>query len=145
MRCGRHCHGDAVLAAARRQADRAPTPTRIKSNALLYSAKAHGIYASDMEKYFKEKGFRTFTIRGEWEDLSQQLDKGRPLIVALQPAHGAPLHYVVVAGSDQEQGIVMLNDPAQRKLLKQDRPSFEREWSAAGKWTLLALPQTDLH
>ena len=37
----------------------------------------------------------------------------------------------------------MVNDPAQRKLLKQDRPSFEREWSAAGKWTLLALPQTD--
>ena len=98
-----------------------------------------------MEKYFKEKGFRTFTIRGEWEDLRQHLDKGRPLIVALQPAHGASLHYVVVAGLDQEQGIVMLNDPAQRKLLKQDRPSFEREWSAAGKWTLLALPQTDLH
>ena len=49
----------------------------------LYSAKAHGIYASDMEKYFKEKGFRTFTIRGEWEDLRQHLDKGRPLIVAL--------------------------------------------------------------
>jgi ABC-type bacteriocin/lantibiotic exporter with double-glycine peptidase domain len=121
----------------------------------LYSAKAHGIYASDMEKYFKEKGFRTFTIRGEWEDLRQHLDKGRPLIVALQPAHGAPLHYVVVAGlvetgsvvtgKDQEQGIVMLNDPAQRKLLKQDRPGFEREWSAAGKWTLLALPQNDLH
>src|SRR5437667_7801308 len=34
----------------------------------LYSAKAHGIYASDMERYFREKGFRTFTIRGEWED-----------------------------------------------------------------------------
>src|SRR5450759_3382040 len=27
----------------------------------LYSAKAHGIYASDMERYFQEKGFRTFT------------------------------------------------------------------------------------
>ena len=36
---------------------------------------------------------------------------------------------------------MMLNDPAQRKLSEQDRPSFEREWSAAGKWTLLALPQ----
>src|ERR1700736_3481531 len=42
----------------------------------LYSAKAHGIYASDMERYFREKGFRTFTIRGEWEDLKQHLDKG---------------------------------------------------------------------
>src|SRR6266852_7737738 len=109
----------------------------------LYSAKARGIYASEMERYFREKGFRTFTIRGEWEDLKQHLDKGRPLIVALKPAGGVtPLHYVVVTGLDQEQGIVMVNDPAQRKLLKQDRSAFEQEWSAAGKWTLLAMPQT---
>ena len=109
----------------------------------LYSAKAHGIYASDMERYFTENGFRTFTIRGEWEDLKQHLDKGRPLLVALKPAGGgSPLHYVVVTGIDQEQEIVMVNDPAQRKLLKQNRSGFEREWSAAGRWTLLALPQT---
>jgi ABC-type bacteriocin/lantibiotic exporter with double-glycine peptidase domain len=109
----------------------------------LYSPKAHGIYASEMERYFGEKGYRTFTIRGEWEDLQQHLDKGRPLIVALKPASGdGPLHYVVVTGLDQTQGVVIVNDPAQRKLLKQDRDTFEREWSAAGKWTLLALPQT---
>ncbi|HEX3352232.1 MAG: C39 family peptidase [Terriglobales bacterium] len=106
----------------------------------LYSAKAHGIYAADMERYFKEKGYRTFTIRGEWADLEQHLDKGRPLVVALKPSGGdSPLHYVVVAGVDQD--VVLVNDPAQRKLLKQDRSSFEREWSAAGNWTLLALPQ----
>ena len=111
----------------------------------LYSAKAHGIFASDMERYFQENRFRTFTIRGEWEDLKQHLDKGRPLIVALKPvarkpASGGALHYVVVTGLGPE--MVMVNDPAQRKLLQQDRPSFEREWSAAGKWTLLVLPQT---
>ena len=95
-----------------------------------------------MERYFREKGFRTFTIRGEWEDLKQHLDKGRPLIVALKPAGGGTaLHYVVVTGLDQEQHVVMVNDPAQRQLLKLDLPGFEREWSAAGKWTLLALPQ----
>ena len=55
----------------------------------LYSAKAHGIYASDMERYFQEKGFRTFTIRGEWEDLEQHLRQGTSLIVALKPAAGA--------------------------------------------------------
>jgi predicted double-glycine peptidase len=104
----------------------------------LYSAKALGIYASDMERYFQANGFRTFTIRGEWEDLEQNLSNGRPLIVALKPAGGA-LHYVVVAGLGPK--IVMANDPAQRKLLQQDRESFEREWSAAGKWTLLAVPQ----
>jgi uncharacterized protein YvpB len=116
----------------------------------LFSAKAHGIYASDMERYFREHGFRTFTIRGEWEDLKQHLDKGRPLIVALKPVAlklagsgplGASLHYVVVSGLDQD--IIMVNDPAQRKLLKQDRSEFEQQWSAAGKWTLLALPQPE--
>ncbi len=112
--------------------------TRIQRT--LYSSKAHGIYASDMERYFQEQGFRTFTIRGGWEDLQQHLAQGRPLIVALKPAGGGALHYVVVSGLGPE--MVMVNDPAQRKLLQQDRPSFEREWSAAGKWTLLALPHT---
>ncbi len=105
----------------------------------LYSPQAHGIYASEMERYFQENGFRTFTIRGEWEDLKQHLDKGRPLIVALKPAMGDTLHYVVVTGLGPEA--VMVNDPAQRKLLQEDRSSFEREWAAAGKWTLLALPR----
>ena len=30
-----------------------------------------------------------------------------------------------------------------RKLLKQDRAEFEKQWSGANKWTLLALPQSD--
>jgi ABC-type bacteriocin/lantibiotic exporter with double-glycine peptidase domain len=111
----------------------------------LFSSQIHGIYASDMERYFQQGGFRTFAFEGEWESLKQHLEKGRPLIVALKPASGdLPLHYLVVTGLDSEQGLVLVNDPAQRKLLKQDRPSFEREWSAAGKWTLLALPQPDV-
>src|SRR5882757_4160139 len=85
-----------------------PDADAIQIQHLLYSAKARGIFASDMERYFREKRFRTFTIRGEWEDLKQHLDKGRPLIVALKPAGGgASLHYVVVTGVDQGQEIVM--------------------------------------
>jgi ABC-type bacteriocin/lantibiotic exporter with double-glycine peptidase domain len=107
----------------------------------LYSGQGRGIYASDVESYLQKQGFRTFVFRGEWADLKQHLAKGRPLIVALKPGGGdTPLHYVVVAGIDWEESLVLINDPAQRKLLKQDRASFEREWSAAGKWTLLALP-----
>jgi ABC-type bacteriocin/lantibiotic exporter with double-glycine peptidase domain len=110
----------------------------------LYSSQAHGIFASQMEHYFQQNGFRAFTIRGEWEDLQQHLRKGRPLIVALKSG-ASDLHYVVVAGLDSAQNLVLVNDPAQRKLLKQDRASFEREWSATEKWTLLALPQSDAH
>ncbi len=109
----------------------------------LYSPKGHGIYASDLEHYFEQQGFQTFAFRGEWQDLQQHLEEGRPLIVALKPRSGdSSLHYVVVTGLDRDNRLVLVNDPAQRKLLKQDQSAFEREWSAAGKWTLLALPQT---
>jgi len=108
----------------------------------LYVSSADGVYASAMERYFQEHQFRTFSFRGEWDDLRQHLQKGRPLIVALKPSGGdGSLHYVVVAGMDSEQEILLLNDPARRKLLKQDRAGFEKQWSATGKWTLLALPQ----
>jgi uncharacterized protein YvpB len=42
-----------------------------------------------------------------------------------------PLHYVVVAGLDEKRELVLLNDPAQRKLLKEDRSEFEQEWQVA--------------
>lgn len=104
----------------------------------LYSRPAHGIYASDLERYLQQHGYTTYRFAGGWADLQQHLAKGRPLIVALKP--GAALHYVVVAGIMQDPATVLVNDPAERKLLKRDWKSFEQEWSAAGKWTLLALP-----
>lgn len=108
----------------------------------LYVPGADGIYASAMEHYFQEHEFRTFPFRGDWELLEQHLQKGRPLIVALKPSgSNSPLHYVVVVGMDPKQKLVLLNDPARRKLLKQDRSGFEKQWSATGNWTLLALPQ----
>ena len=112
----------------------------------LYSREAHGIFASQMQQYFKDQGFQAFAFHGDWDTLKQHLEKGRPLILALRPsARDVPLHYVVLAGLDWDENVVLLNDPAQRKLLKQDRSSFEREWSAADKWTLLALPQSPTH
>jgi ABC-type bacteriocin/lantibiotic exporter with double-glycine peptidase domain len=108
----------------------------------LYAPGEDGVYASAMEHYFQKHGFRTFSFRGEWVDFQHHLERGRPLIVALKPSGGdGSLHYVVVAGLDSEKGIVLLNDPARRKLLKQNRAGFEKQWSATGNWTLLALPQ----
>ena len=73
--------------------------------------------------------------------LSHHLEKGRPLIVAVKPGAHLPLHYVVVAGLDPDEHVVLLNDPAQRKLLKEDDSRFEQEWKATGHWTLLAVPE----
>ncbi len=107
---------------------------------VLGSRAAHGIYAADMTRTFEQNGFRAFAFAGKWDDLEEQLEKGRPLIAAVQPEGSGSLHYVVVAGVDDGERMVLLNDPAQRKLLKEDRARFEREWRASGNWTLLAVP-----
>lgn len=109
----------------------------------LYVQGTDGIYASAMEQYFQKQEFRTFSFRGDWELLRQHLQKGRPLIAALKPSgSNGSLHYVVVVGLDTKQNLLLLNDPARRKLVKQDRSDFEKQWRATGEWTLLALPQT---
>jgi ABC-type bacteriocin/lantibiotic exporter with double-glycine peptidase domain len=108
----------------------------------LYANRAHGIYASDLEHYLQQYGFRTFIFQARLDDLKHHLAKGRPLIVALKPGSGdTALHYAVVTGLDWERRLVLKNDPAERKLLKQGESDFEREWKAAGNWTLLAVPQ----
>jgi predicted double-glycine peptidase len=118
-------------------ADEASDATAIQR--ALYSSKAHGIRASDMARYFEQHGFRAFAFTGKWEDLEQHLRKGRPLIVALKPSTlESSFHYVVVVGVDPDQEVVLVNDAAQRKLLKQERAGFESQWSATGRWTLLA-------
>ncbi|HLY43353.1 MAG TPA: C39 family peptidase [Terracidiphilus sp.] len=104
-----------------------------------------GIFASDMTDYFLQHGFAAFTFTGDLSLLQHHLHEGRPLIVALRPGSHVPLHYVVVAGVNEGEHTVLLNDPAQRKLLKQDESAFEREWKATGNWTLLAVPEGNPH
>jgi predicted double-glycine peptidase len=107
----------------------------------LYSHRAHGILASDLERYLKRSGFRAFAFRGEWRDLREHLAQGRPLIVALQIGNAkGPLHYVVVTGMDWQRAAVFVNDPARGKLMRIERDDFEKQWSAVKNWVLLALP-----
>lgn len=107
----------------------------------LYSRKAHGIFASDLERYLRESGFREFAVRGEWSDLRQHLEQGRPLLISVQPGGAkGPFHYVVVTGIDWQREAVFINDPARGKLLRIERQEFEKEWSAARNWMLLAVP-----
>jgi predicted double-glycine peptidase len=124
-----------------RSGHESPDATEIHRS--LSAQGSRGVYASAMKRYFEQRGFKAFSFRGEWNDLQDHLQKGRPLIVALkQSGADAPFHYVVVAGLDSQAGIVSLNDPARRKLLKQFRDDFEKQWSGANQWTLLALPQS---
>ncbi len=106
----------------------------------LYVPREHGIPASAMQSYLERHGFRAFALNGRWSDLEEQLGKGRPLIVAIRPQGQKDLHYVVIDGVDPARGLVMMNDPAERKLLPEERAAFEKDWGATHNWMLLAVP-----
>lgn len=106
----------------------------------LYEPRLHGIPAEAMQLYLRQHGYNAFTLRGTWKDLQRQLQKGRPLIAALKPQGQSELHYVVIDGVDSEKGLVSMNDPAERKLLTQERAAFEKHWRATQNWLLLAVP-----
>lgn len=100
----------------------------------------HGVPAKAMQQYLDQHGFTTFVLQGTWRDLENQIAKGRPLIVATRPRGDPQLHYLVVAGVDPVRSLVMMNDPADRKLLTEERAEFEKDWSATHNWLLLAVP-----
>ncbi len=111
----------------------------------LYSPRMHGITPAAMEDYLRRHGYLAFALNGRWTDLQQQVSKGRPVIVALRPRGQSELHYVVIAGVDPAAQQVLMNDPAVRKLLAQDRAAFEKDWSATHDWMLLAVPAPANH
>lgn len=109
----------------------------------LFSKEYDGIRASDIERYFQQHRYRAFVFRGNIEDLQHHLSNGRPLVLALQQNQKAGLHHFVVAtGISSDKSIILINDPAQRKLLKIDRDEFEKSWKDVDYWTLLAVPET---
>ena len=111
----------------------------------LYSQREHGIPATAMGAYLQRHALNAFAFAGKWSDLEEQIGKGRPLIVALRPQGQTELHYVVIDGIDSARGLVTMNDPAERKLLNEERARFEKEWSATHNWTLLAVPAAGSH
>jgi predicted double-glycine peptidase len=107
----------------------------------LYSDELQGIAASRLREYLDSHGFRTFIFEAQWQDLRHHVSQGRPLIVCLQESKR--LHYVVAVGLDEQEGLVLLNDPSRRKLTKMDRGDFISAWKATGNRSLLALPQAN--
>jgi ABC-type bacteriocin/lantibiotic exporter with double-glycine peptidase domain len=119
----------------------AELPSVTEIGRTLYSKEVAGISGKAMEHYFTAQGFQTFSFKGEWADLQHHLSRGRPLIACLEPnGNGSRFHYVVIAGWDPQQTLVLVNDPSERKLLKVSQKSFERAWEKANCWVLLALP-----
>lgn len=108
----------------------------------LSPRRGHGVAAKAMKTYLEQHGYITFTLNGDWGDLEREIGKGRPLIAAIRPKDDPQVHYVVIDGVDPARSQVTMNDPAERKLLTEERVEFEKDWSATHNWLLLALPES---
>ena len=118
------------------------TPDNAPAHAEIYKAlispDGKGIELARMKEYVEGLGFRAFTIHGQWSDLQQHLAKGRPLIVGLRDARTQRIHFAVLTGLEDRH--VWLNDPTKKTVQRADRRKFEKQWTSAGSWLLLATP-----
>ena len=105
----------------------------------LRLSESKGVLGSQMKSYLASLGYQVFVFKGRWEDIENHLSKGRPLIAALGN-RGTLDHYVVVTGWNDPEKVVLVNDPARRKLLKLAHKEFQKAWEKTSCWTLLALP-----
>jgi ABC-type bacteriocin/lantibiotic exporter with double-glycine peptidase domain len=119
-----------------------PGSTLDEIHRALYSTEKNGVSTRDMQRFFGDRDFKTWSFAGEWTDLEHHLSLGRPIIVGLKSGrHTRLIHFVTVTGFDNNRNVVLLNDPAGRKLQKMDRSDFEQQWRLTDNWSLLVVPQ----
>ncbi len=106
--------------------------------AALVRPELHGAPGSRLQAFARERGLTAIAYAGDARQLREMVEKGRPLIVAWQMAHGR-FHNVVVVGVDPA-GDLMVNDPAVGAGRTVPAAEFEKRWVGAGHWTLLVQP-----
>jgi ABC-type bacteriocin/lantibiotic exporter with double-glycine peptidase domain len=104
----------------------------------LLQPELNGILGSRLEAFAKSRGFTAVAYEGDADQLAEYVAKGRPLIVAWKLGRDR-FHNVVVVGVE-EDGDVLVNDPAVGAARRVDARTFEKRWKGAGHWTLLVMP-----
>ena len=112
------------------------SPETIGAEVPLYH---DGTTGEDLLRFVERVGFRGFLVQPPFEDLLHHLEKSRPLVVVL-PVNGDGGHAVVLTGFDRADQVVRLNNPATGRAHVLPFSSFRAQWSAAQRWTFLAVP-----
>jgi len=138
----RGCGAASVAMVMQYWARRVPiaSPPLAEIHRALYSESTKGTPASRVLALFEKHGFHAFAFEGRQQDLEEQLRQGRPVIVARKP-RGSDPHFSVLTGIVSDR--VYVNDPALGKDIPVDGGRFEREWAAAGRWMLIAVPRQE--
>ena len=101
-----------------------------------------GVRAGDLRDSARAQGMAAFVVAGTFADLSQQLGRGRPVLVGLATpmrVGRALAHYEVVVAIDRRDRRLLTLDPG-RGLREESLEGFAREWVPTGRVTLIVFP-----
>src|SRR3954471_20165092 len=103
----------------------------------LVDRRAGGIANDALTRAIGGRGWRTAPAGDSLAALRARIRDKQPIIVLL-PDRGSLYHYVVVVAAGEET--VVVHDPSWGPSRSIRVVDFEREWKAAGNWSLLILP-----
>jgi ABC-type bacteriocin/lantibiotic exporter with double-glycine peptidase domain len=109
----------------------------------LREAPGRGLSAGQLRDYARSHGFDAFVIQGTFDDLTHEVQAGRPVIVGVHKplSSGEALaHYEVFVGYHPSRREVLTLDPA-RGLRRFPVDGFMQEWTSAGHVTLVIMPR----
>jgi ABC-type bacteriocin/lantibiotic exporter with double-glycine peptidase domain len=102
-----------------------------------------GLSAGQLRDYARANGFDSFVIKGAFDDLTHEVDQGRPVIVGVHKplsSNEVLAHYEVFVGYHPERREVLTLDPA-RGLRRFDKKGFIEEWEGAGFVAIVVMPK----
>src|SRR3954463_13991960 len=105
--------------------------------AALVDRRAGGIANDALTRAIGGRGWRTAPAGDSLAALRARIRDKQPIIVLL-PDRGSLYHYVVVVAASDDT--VVVHDPSWGPSRSIRVVDFEREWKAAGNWSLLILP-----
>jgi ABC-type bacteriocin/lantibiotic exporter with double-glycine peptidase domain len=100
-----------------------------------------GVRAGDLRDVARSKGLQAFVVAGTFDDLAEEVARGRPVLVGLaKPMIGgrALAHYEVVVAINRRARQLLTLDPA-RGLRENSLEGFAREWAPTGRVTLIVF------
>lgn len=108
-----------------------------ESFAALVDRSAAGIRTTTLAADVERRGFTVAAVDGETGRIREWLGHGWPVIALVEDRPGT-YHYVVVVAW-HERGVIV-HDPARAPFRVMPGAEFERRWSKANRWMMLALP-----
>ena len=103
-----------------------------------------GVKLGALRDLARARGLQAFAVKGQFKDLENELEKGRPVLLGLVLPFDRKNnlhHFEVVIAMNPRDGTVVTLDPATGDMMKRTRKVLDLEWKHAGYATLVVVAE----